>query len=595
MLTTVRSVVASTRAIQTALLVVSGLQLTGYMWPPSVQVTNRDTYDFVIVGAGSAGCVVANRLSEDPHLKVLLIEAGGDPPLQSVLPGLLTTLQNSVVDYNFTSENDGYSAQNLKNGVVGLSTGKMLGGTSSLNHMLHVRGNPHDYARWVTASKDEAWSYWNLLPYFIRSEKFEDQGILETSSARYVGTSGYLKISRQTSEDNAPIFAAFHEMGLDVVANSNDPFFTVGVSEPMLNIADGVRQSGAEAYLRPIAHRPNFYLLKNTQVTKILFDEKKNAIGVTAVNNGKAITIHANHEVILTAGALITPQLLMLSGVGPKEHLSSFNIPVVSDLPVGQNLQDHIPAMVVHSLKPGKPDKTPPNPTRFPFPITTAYTAINMHQTFPDYQVINAIVSPEATSLIEFCSLAFFYKDEICQNFFDGGRGKYTLLTLLNIMYAESRGEVLLRSTNITDPPIVKLGTYSNQNDLHNMALYLKDFSRIVNTTSFKHMGAALIDLDLSKCKHLPRDSYEYWKCYALSMSSTMWHYSGTSSMGLVLDSHLLVKGVQRLRVADASAMPNPISGNINAAVVVLAEKAADLVKEDLQPRLFYPYQNYLW
>ncbi|XP_028164885.1 glucose dehydrogenase [FAD, quinone]-like [Ostrinia furnacalis] len=126
------------------------------MSPPSVQVTNGDTYDFVIVSAGSAGCVVANRLSEDPHLKVLLIEAGGDPPLQSVLPGLLTTLQNSVVDYNFTSENDGYSAQNLKNEVVGLSTGKMLGGTSSLNHMLHVRGNPHDYARWVTASKDEA-------------------------------------------------------------------------------------------------------------------------------------------------------------------------------------------------------------------------------------------------------------------------------------------------------------------------------------------------------------------------------------------------------------------------------------------------------
>ncbi|XP_028164884.1 uncharacterized protein LOC114356010 [Ostrinia furnacalis] len=226
-------------------------------------------------------------------------------------------------------------------------------------------------------------------------------------------------------------------MGLDVVANSNDPFFTVGVSEPMLNIADGVRQSGAEAHLRPIAHRPNFYLLKNTQVTKILFDEKKNAIGVTAVNNGKAITIHANHEVILTAGALITPQLLMLSGVGPKEHLSSFNIPVVSDLPVGQNLQDHIPAMVVHTLKPGKPDKTPPNPTRFPFPITTAYIALNMHQTYPDYQVINAIVSPEANSLIKFCSIAFFYKDEICQSFFDGGRGKYTLLTLLNIMYAD--------------------------------------------------------------------------------------------------------------------------------------------------------------
>ncbi|KAL0860069.1 hypothetical protein ABMA27_010384 [Loxostege sticticalis] len=585
MTTVVETVVATVRAIQAALLVVTGLQLTGYMWPPSATVTNGATYDFIIVGGGGAGSIIANRLTEESSLNILLIEAGGDPQLEAVLPGIFPTTVNSAVDFNFTSENDGYSSQNLKNGVAGLTAGKMLGGSTSLGHMNYVRGVPNDYAKWAKATGDDSWNYWNLLPYFIRTEKLEDPDILASDTAQFHGTNGFLRLTRQPSADNTPIFNAYNELGINPVLNSNDPAFAIGISEPMLMIADGIRQSAAEAYLRPIADRPNFHLLKNTQVTKVLFDDNKSAVGVEAVtSDGETITINARLEVILTAGVFNTPQLLMLSGIGPSEHLTSFDIPVISDLPVGQNLQDHIPATVVHTLAPGEPVTAPPNPHVFPVPLTIAYTALDMNQAYPDYQTINLVFPPDNIASVQICSIVFGYKDEICQGFFDGGSGKSTFFSISSMVQPESRGEVLLRSANPADPPVIKHGIYSNENDLHKMALYLQDFSRIVNTTAFRDMGAAMVELDLPQCNDLERNTYDYWKCYALNMSGTIWAYSSTCSMGSVLDSNLRVKGVQRLRVADASAMPNIISGNANPAVMVIAEKAADLIKATYGP-----------
>lgn len=498
------------------------------------------------------------------------------------LPGIFTLLPNSTYDYNLFAENNGYTSQYTVNKAAALTAGKMLGGSTGLHHLMHVRGIPSDYSKWVEATGDNSWSYDNLLEYFMKSEKVIDEEILaDRSAGRFQGTDGYMQVARQSASDNAAVFSAFEELGYENVLNANTPDFTVGITEPLLYIADGYRQSGAE-YLKPLSERSNFNILKNTQVTKVLFDDNNKATGVEAtLSDGTSITINAELEVVLTAGAFFTPQILMLSGVGPADHLNSLEIPVISDLPVGKNLIDHIPTVLVHALQEGEPVTAPANPHLFPVPATTAYSALDKTQGFSDYQSINLIFPPDHTAFIQICSLVAGYNNDICQAWFDGGAGHATLLSLLNIMNPLSRGEVLLRSTDPNDPPLVHHGIYSNDTDLENMALYIQDFARIVETETLKAAGAFLIDIPIEECADLDKSSLEWFKCYALGTSTTMWYYSSTCSMGSVLDNRLRVKGVEGLRVADASAMPYSISGNINAAVMALAEKAADLIKAE--------------
>ncbi|CAH0695645.1 unnamed protein product [Spodoptera exigua] len=535
-------------------------------------------FDYIIVGAGSAGSVIANRLTEIDNAKVLLIEAGGDPPVESVIPGLLPFMKNTEVDWNYETENDGYSQQYHKNYGVELTRGKMLGGSSSINFLAYTRGNFHDFNNWAEITGDESWSWANVLPYFKKSERLVDSVMLHSSASSFHGTEGYLGTTRKYNEEVLRYFEAFEEVGNRIVldTNGNTP---LGITECMFNVANGVRQSTAQSFLHPIKDRPNLFVLKNTLVSKILFDENKNAIGVEAIlENNEVVQFKANKEVIISGGAINTPQLLMLSGIGPREHLESHDIPVISDLPVGQSLQDHVMVMMAHKMGNSPPPK-PVDPLYIQSPLMMGYTSLNRSKNYPDYQSINFIMN-EPTPMLQFCSFYYSYIDEICQALYDGSIGKEVLFSLVILLYPESRGKILLRSADPKEKPIIYTGYYSDPVDLKRHASYVEDFAKIQHTEFFESVNAERVVPEVCGCEN-KYSTEEYWQCYALCMMVSGYHYSGSAAMGVVVDSRLNVFGVQKLRVADASVMPKITGANTNAATIMIGERAADIIKED--------------
>ncbi|XP_059046770.1 ecdysone oxidase-like [Achroia grisella] len=568
----------SIKRVQSALQVLATtLHLTSYLYPQQALVSDGDVFDYIVVGAGSAGCVIANRLTEDPRTRVLLVEAGGDPPMESVLPGLMSYLKHSAEDWNYTSAYDGYSQQCHVPPVADITRGKMLGGCSSINYMDYVRGNPHDYNTWANITKDDTWKYENVLPYFIKSERLEDPNIFKTPYAQFHGRNGYLSVTRQYANVTHKYLKAFSELGHNIVFDTNGDY-TLGYSEPMLTMADGYRQSTATAFLSPIKTRPNLYVLKNTLVTKINFDKYDNAISIEAIKeNDKKIIIMANKEIIVSAGTINSAQLLMLSGIGPKNHLESLGINVVSDLPVGENLQDHITGITVYAMDKKESYRLPKNPHDYPLAKVVGYVAMNESQSYPDYQTLSFIT--DADSILQLCTFTYNFKNEICASFYNQLKGREVMFSHIVLLHPKSRGRILLRSVNPYDYPLIYTGHLSNPADLETLAAYIKDFNRVRTTNYFKEVKANF--LVPSSCSIYEPDSKEYWKCHALCLAMSVYHYAGTCSMGSVVDGRLRVFGVQRLRVADASVLPTITSGNTNAPIIMVAEKVADFIKAD--------------
>ncbi|KAJ8716996.1 hypothetical protein PYW08_005395 [Mythimna loreyi] len=573
------SAILGIQRIQGAFSILAALQLTAFLWPQQAQVQDGAHFDFIVVGAGSAGSVIANRLTEIQDATVLLIEAGGDPPIESVIPAFIPFLKKTPVDWDYRTEDDGYSQQFHKNKGVELTRGKMLGGSSSNNFMAYTRGNPHDFDNWAKITGDDSWNWNNVLPYFMKSEKLVDRLLLDSDAGVFHGTDGYLGTTRYYNDEALKYFEAFHEIGHNIVldTNGNTP---LGYTENMFNIAGGIRQSTAQSFLNPIKNHPNLFVLKNTLVSKILFDEDRNAIGVEAIlANNETVSFKANKEVIVSGGAINTPQLLMLSGIGPKEHLDSLGIPVISDLPVGQALQDHVIVLMAHTMGKSPPPK-PIDPTKFSYPLIMGYATLNNNQDFQDYyQTINFILN-EPTPMLQFCSFYYSFNDEICDALYKGSLGKEVFFSLITLTYPESRGKILLRSRNPTEQPLIYTGYYSNDIDLDKHVMYLQDFLKVQDTEFFKSAQADLIIPEACGCSDLYL-SHEYWRCYALCMMVSGYHYSASCPMGVVVDSRLNVFGVKRLRIADASIMPKIVGANTNAATIMIGEKAADFIKED--------------
>lgn len=399
-----------------------------------------------------------------------------------------------------------------------------------------------------------------------------------TSAANEHGTDGRVKITRELCPKNQFYLSAFEELGHDIVDDIGTKESRLGYYEPLYAIADGLRQSSAVTYLSETKSRSNLRLVTYTTATKILIKDNA-AIGVQVTDpNGNIQVYLADKEVIVSAGTLNSPKLLMLSGIGPKDHLKSHGIDVLADLPVGKNLQDHTVAVIGIRMEEDTSLTPAGNPFKFPAPMTVGNVALDPKQTYPDYQTINLIFPHDSAGFLQLCSNVFKYTNSLCDKFYEGNKGHTTLFTIIDLMVPNSCGEVFLASTDPADDPIVYTGTYSDRSDLKLMADSLKDFNKVLNTNNFRSVNASLIDTGL--CQDAKSEA-EFWVCYAIETSSSLWHYVGTCAMGSVLDSQLKVKGIKGLRVADASVFPKITRGNPNAVVLMVAERASDLILEE--------------
>lgn len=555
-------------------------------------------FDFVIVGAGSAGSVLAHRLTEIEEWKVLLIEAGTDPSPVSDIPAIFTDLIDTPEDYAYVVEPEKFACHGTKTGLCIWGKGKALGGSSSINAMLYCRGNEEDYNEWHRMG-NEGWSYEDVLPYFRKSQNCQDprhdcthQGPLSIRYFNHTRFPGYDMYLEGLRELNIPV--------LDVL--NTDKYVGFGITQATAE--NGRRMSTAKAFLSPIKDRKNLYVMKLARADAVLMDGTR-AVGVrVTLKDGRSIDVKGSKEVILSAGTIGTAQLLMLSGIGPKQHLHEMGITSVADLPVGKNLQDHITWFGI-TINYKQPNVTPLSPT---FLLDEAYQYLmhnqglfasvmydfhgfinvnDPHAKYPDIQFHHTFVNQWMGMLLAPKLHKFYLHDDIVNELIAMLEDHSLIYVIPSLLKPKSTGEVQLRSKNPADPVRIYANYYSEQEDMETMLKCVDFLRKLVKTETLKRYDAKIHNLNISDCRHFEPDSDDYWKCNLRHTSLTLYHLTGTAKMGskndptAVVDTRLRVHGVQGLRVIDASIMPKITSGNTNAPTIMIAEKGADFIKED--------------
>jgi choline dehydrogenase-like flavoprotein len=530
----------------------------------------RYSPDYIIVGAGSAGCVLANRLSADPDVNVLLVEAGGRDrhPLMKIPFAFLKLQFVSRLNWGYMSEPEPHA----DNRRLWLPRGKCLGGTSSINGMVYSRGHPGDYDEWAEMGAT-GWSWSDVLPYFRKSENSW------RGESEYHGASGALTVTPIKIVE--PLFSKTMETARRLGHTVLDDQHGVGTGEGFapgeVTVHRGMRGSTSKRFLDPVASRPNLKVLPNALVTRVLIENRR-AVGIELAEPGGKRTITAEREVILAAGAYNSPQLLLLSGVGPADELKAVGIDPVVDLPgVGRNLQEHPLTGVAYTIN--QPvgferelrfDRLAAKMTRWGLGLRGPASELPVI-CFGFVRTEEGLNRPDIKANI--------YPTRLdARVWFPGIRkGRGHAMTVFNVLLRpESRGSVTLRSTDPGDAPRIRINLFEDERDL----VTLRRSVRLMRDFFAAEPLSDVVQSELMPGSDVRTDAEI--DAFNRKSSTVAHHASCTCAMGTgpnsVVDPELRVRGVEGLRVVDASVMPRVVGGNTNAPVIMIAEKAADLI-----------------
>nr|XP_034193550.1 glucose dehydrogenase [FAD, quinone]-like [Osmia lignaria] len=529
-------------------------------------INDFEIYDYIVVGAGSAGATLSAKLAKYGY-KVLLLEAGGFAPPFMDIPLLAPLIQNTPYDWKYTTVPQDNACKSLKNNKSKWPMGKLLGGTSQLNYMLYVRGHPSDYNEW--------------FPDFIEPT-VENGGPMHISDLQW-----------NTDLANV-ILEGLKELNQDIGNINND--LKNGFMKPQLSIRNGKRWSTDKLLYENF--RDKLFIRTYAHVEKVLMESNR-AMGVQFIRSNKTFKIFAKHGVILSAGAIGTPKILMLSGIGPKDHLQNLKINVINDLPVGQYLVDHILTgidLIMLNKSIGFNMFNALNPIsainyflygKGPWTFTGVEVLGTFHSSFqkgnlsaPDLQIM---VMPMGLSKDNGIVLrkSMGISDKVYNEYFAPISNKNTITIAPVLLHPKSKGEIKLNSNDPLDPPLIDPKYLSNKDDIAILMAGLQFVKNLVGTDAMKSIGASIYEKHFPGCENEIFDSTKYWECYIQHLTLTSYHPAGTCRMGDVVDQMYRVYNTKDLYIVDASILPVLPSGNINAAVIMLAEKAARIIKQN--------------
>ena len=532
--------------------------------------SDKSNFDYIIVGAGSAGCVLANRLTEDPDIRVLVLEAGGrdwDPWIRIPLTWA-KMVQEGKHDWGYSTEREPH----IDNRIIECARGKVLGGSSSINAMTHVRGNRRDYDRW-SRSGLPLWNFAHALPYFKRAETWEG------GQDAYRGDQGPLIVTSAHFQD--PVVEAYKAAALNTGIPETPDYNGAqqeGIGIPQQNIYKGRRVSAATAYLRPAMGRTNLTVRVKALVTRVLFENDR-AVGVVyESSSGSRHNVFAAHEIVLAGGTINSPQLLMLSGIGPADDLKKHGIPVRVDLPgVGKNLQDHISAGIMFRRTTPSPFVKQMRYDRAALSVLKAYFFGTGPATqFPVGHMAflrsnSGCDVPDIQLLFGAGPLAAYPWIPLIRPPFPDAFGCRAIL-----LHPHSRGKLWLASDDPHKPPRINQNFFSQDEDIRVLRNGMQLVREIINQHPLDDFRGIEIEPGANVNDPVSLDAH------IRRSAITIHHPLGSCRMGTdadaVVDADLRVKGIDCLRVVDASVMPDMVSGNINAAVVMIAEKASDMI-----------------
>ena len=531
------------------------------------------SFDYIIIGAGSAGCTLANRLSADPDVRVMLLEAGGwdRHPLVKVPLGWGKVLLDRIYDWGY----DGEPLETMAGRRIECARGKVVGGSSTINAMAYVRGNRGDYARWTSYGLS-GWSYDDVLPYFRRQESWEG------GASHYRGGDGPMATRKSRYQD--PLVDAYLEAAAGSGHKLNDDYNGErqdGFARMQMTIRNGHRESAATAYLHPALRRKNLVVTVRAHVARVVFEGMR-AVGVEFVKDGLRRVAGTEREVIVSAGAINSPQILMLSGIGEPQALAAHGIKVKAALPgVGQNLQDHAAALLIYGRADVSPLVRNMRADRLALGIAeafalgrgfmtdlpggiTGFVKTDPSKPMPDIQLLFIAGSLAAAPYLPPFSTAFA----------DSFACRIVLLR------PQSRGSIALASAEPLAHPRIHQGLLSTAADWATLREGIVLFRELAHRSELKPYVAR----EIGPGAHVVSEAQI--ETYTRQTAVTAHHPAGTCKMGVdadpaaVVDDRLRVRGVEGLRVVDASVFPDLVGGNINAPTIMIAERAADLIRE---------------